>query len=145
MAARLTSDSNLQAARAVSFFLINIKIKGTIMKTKEITINGKTFKIAFTVKTMMSYEKITGKSFFEAKLSNLEERLPLIISAILTVEDNPDITAEELMNIDNVNGLQDIISAFAAVMELSALFFDQPVIDNEAKDEEPEDSEKPKN
>jgi hypothetical protein len=144
MAARLSSDSNLQAARAVSSFTINDLKKGT-MKTKEISINGKTFKIAFVVKTMMSYEKITGKSFFEAKFSNLEERLPLIIAAILTVDDNPEITAEELMNIDNMNGLQDIISAFGAVMELSAQFFEQPAIGNEAEDVASDHAETEKN
>jgi hypothetical protein len=115
------------------------------MKTKEISINGKTFKIAFVVKTMMSYEKITGKSFFEAKFSNLEERLPLIIAAILTVDDNPEITAEELMNIDNMNGLKDIISAFGAVMELSAQFFEQPAIGNEAEDVASDHAETEKN
>ena len=118
------------------------------MKTKEITINGKTYKIAFTVKTMMSYEKITGNSFFGVKFADLAERLPLIIAAILTVDDNPDISIDELMNIDNMSGLQDIISAFAAVMELSAQFFDQPAIGQEAEDvasDHAEDGEKPKN
>ena len=104
------------------------------MKTKEITINGKTYKIAFTVKTMMSYEKITGNSFFNAKFSDLAERLPLIIAAILTVDDNPDISMDELMNIDNIHGLQDILSAFATVMELSEQFFDLPAIGKEAED-----------
>ena len=115
------------------------------MNTKEITINGKTYKIAFTVKTMMSYEKLTGNSFFKAKLSDLSERLPLIIAAILTVDDNPEISMDELMNIDNIHGLQDIISAFAAVMELSEQFFDLPTIGKEAEDVQSDRAETEKN
>ena len=115
------------------------------MNAKEITINGKTYKIAFTVKTMMSYEKITGNSFFNAKFSNLSERLPLIIAAILTVDDNPEISMDELMNIDNIHGLQDIISAFAAVMELSEQFFDLPTIGKEAEDVPSDHAETGKN
>lgn len=115
------------------------------MNTKEITINGKTYKIAFTVKTMMSYEKITGNSFFTTKFSDLSERLPLIIAAILTVDDNPEISMDELMNIDNIHGLQDIISAFAAVIELSEQFFDLPTIGKEAEDVQSDRAETEKN
>lgn len=115
------------------------------MNTKEITINGKKYKIAFTVKTMMSYEKLTGNSFFYAKFSDLSERLPLIIAAILTVDDNPEISMDELMNIDNIHGLQDIISAFAAVIELSEQFFDLPAIGKEAEDVQSDRAETEKN
>lgn len=115
------------------------------MKTEEITINGKTYKIAFTVKTMMSYEKLTGNSFFNAKFSGLSEQLPLIIASILTVDDNPEISMDELMNIDNIHGLQDIISAFAAVMELSEQFFDLPTIGKEAEDVQSDRAETGKN
>ena len=35
------------------------------MKTKEITINGQTYPITFTIKTLMGYEDITKKKFFQ--------------------------------------------------------------------------------
>jgi hypothetical protein len=52
---------------------------------------------------------------------------------------------DELMNIDNIHGLQDIISAFAAVMELSEQFFDLPTIGKEAEDVPSDHAETVKN
>jgi len=117
------------------------------MQKKEITIGGKQYPIAFTLKTMMNYEEITEQSFFSASFDNFKERIALIISAIFAADAQADITVEQMANADTWEAAQDIVKAYVAVMELSAIFFKLP--DVEPKDEpapaDAEDDENPKN
>ena len=107
------------------------------MQQKEITIGDKQYPIVFTLKTMMNFEEITGKSFFGESFDGFKERIALIISAVFAADENADITIEQLTNADTWQTAQDIIKAYVAVMELSAKFFNIPEV--EPKDEKPAD------
>ena len=117
------------------------------MQQKEITIGGKQYPIVFTLKTMMNFEEIIGKSFFGETFDTFKSRIVLIISAVFAADENADLTIEKLANADTWQAAQDIVKAYVAVMELSAKFFKLPEV--EPKDEpapaEAADDEKPKN
>ena len=117
------------------------------MQQKEITIGGKQYPIVFTLKTMMNFEEITGKSFFNENFETMKSRIALIISAIIAADADTDITVEQLANAETWEAAQEIINAYVAVMELSAKFFNIPEV--EPKDEKPadetEDEEQQKN
>lgn len=107
------------------------------MQQKEITIGGKQYPVVFTLKTMMNFEEITGKSFFGESFDTFKSRIALIISAVVAADENAGITIEQLTNADTWQAAQDIIKAYVAVMELSAKFFNIPEV--EPKDEKPAD------
>jgi hypothetical protein len=117
------------------------------MTQKKITMAGKTYPVVFTLKTMMNFEEITGKSFFNENFETMKSRIALIISAIIAADADSDITVEQLANVETWEAAQEIINAYVAVMELSAKFFKLPEV--EPKDEpepaEAADDEKPKN
>ena len=117
------------------------------MTQKKIKMAGKTYPVVFTLKTMMNFEEITGKSFFGENFETMKSRIALIISAIIAADPNTDITVEQLTNADTWDVTQEIINAYVTVMELSAKFFKLPEV--EPKDEpapaEAADEEKPKN
>ena len=107
------------------------------MQQKEITIGGKQYPVVFTLKTMMNFEEITGKSFFGESFDTFKSRIALIISAVVAADENAGITIEQLTNADTWQAAQDIVKAYVAVMELSAKFFNIPEV--EPKDEKPAD------
>jgi hypothetical protein len=107
------------------------------MQQKEITIGGKQYPVVFTLKTMMNFEEITGKSFFGESFDGFKERIVLIISAVLAADEKADITVEQMTSAETWQQAQDIIKAYVAVMELSAKFFNIPEV--EPKDEKPAD------
>ena len=109
------------------------------MQQKEITIGGKQYPVVFTLKTMMNFEEITGKSFFGESFDTFKSRIALIISAVVAADENAGITIEQLTNADTWQAAQDIVKAYVAVMELSAKFFNIPEVESEPKDEKPAD------
>ena len=115
------------------------------MQQKEITIGGKQYPIVFTLKTMMNYEEITGQSFFSASFDNFKERIALIISAIFAADEKTDITVEQLANAESWEVAQDIVKAYVAVMELSAIFFKLPAVEPKDEPTPAEDEEQQKN
>lgn len=115
------------------------------MQQKEITIGGKQYPIVFTLKTMMNYEEITGQSFFSTSFDNFKERIALIISAIFAADEKTDITVEQLANAESWEAAQDIVKAYVAVMELSAIFFKLPAVELKDEPTPAEDEEQPKN
>lgn len=115
------------------------------MQQKEITIGGKQYPIVFTLKTMMNYEEITGQSIFSASFDNFKERIALIISAIFAADEKTDITVEQLANAESWEAAQDIVKAYVAVMELSAIFFKLPAVEPKDEPAPAEDEEQQKN
>ena len=102
------------------------------MVTKDITLNGKTYPVVFTMKTIMGFEDIIGHSFFNEKtFSTFKVRIALIIAAIVAADDKVEITFEELGAIDTLEGMNDIVKAFNTVMELSAAFFHLPAVEQQ--------------
>lgn len=114
---------------------------------KEITINGKNYPIVFNMKTMMNFEEISGKSFFGEEFAHLKERIALIIAAVLAANENTTLTAEEMIEAQDLKALQEILAAYQIVMELAGEFFKVPDIEkqNNPEKEDENGDEKPKN
>ena len=117
------------------------------MTQKEITINGKTYPVVFTMDTMMNFEEIADKSFFETDLKRLKDRLAIIMAAVITADDKTTLTVEELRGNGDLEAVQQIIAAFNIVMEASTEFFKIPAVEskNEKPAEEQTDEDKAKN
>ena len=117
------------------------------MTKKEITINGKTYPIAFTMDTMINFEEIADKPFFGNDLKRLKDRMAIIMAAVITADEKTKLTVEELRGNGDFDAVQQIIAAFNVVMEASIEFFKIPAV--EPKDEKPageqNDEEKAKN
>ena len=47
------------------------------MTQKKIKMAGKTYPVVFTLKTMMNFEEITGKSFFNENFETMKSRIAL--------------------------------------------------------------------
>ena len=117
------------------------------MITKEITIAGKTYPIDFTMKTIMKFEEIVDKSFFDCNFSKTSDRMALIYAAVATANEKHDLTIEKMAGDMGLQAVRDVIAAFGIVMNLANEFFELPkVTQEEDKDDEPkEGEEKPKN
>lgn len=111
------------------------------MIQKEIKLNGKTYPVVFNMKAIIGFEDIIGHSFFEeTTFSTFKARIALIIAAIIAANDKVEITFDELVNIDTVEGMNDIVKAFNTVMSQSADFFHLPAV--EEKEEKKGKNEK---
>ena len=115
------------------------------MTQKEITINGKTFPVVFTVKTMMGFERITGKRFFGESFEYIGEKAALVVAAAVAADDNSALTMDEIMNSDKVQTLNDIGNAFTTVNELANEFFDIPKVEPQPEPAEESEGDNQKN
>ena len=117
------------------------------MITKEITIAGKTYPIDFTMKTIMKFEEIVDKSFFDCNFSKASDRMALIYAAVETANEKHDLTIEKMTGSMDFHAVKDIIAAFGIVMNLANEFFELPKVtqDEDKADEPKDDDEKPKN
>ena len=122
------------------------------MTQKEITIQGKTYPIDFTMKTIMKFEEIADKSFFGTPekpedFHKTTDRMALIYAAVETADEKHDLTIEKMTGSMDFHAVKDIIAAFGIVMNLANEFFEFPqVMQEEDKADEPkEGEEKPKN
>lgn len=105
------------------------------MTTKEITIQGKTYPVIFTMKTIINFEAITDKTFFGDKLDKLTDRIALIIAAVLAANNKAKLEFEDLTDLD-WDGIQELHRAFAVIMDMSYDFFKIPRIMEKAQKEE---------
>lgn len=117
------------------------------MTQKEVTINGKTYPVVFTMKTITGFEEIVNHSFFDDKFTKMVSRMAIVIAAIFAADEKADITADSMLNADNWQTAQDIIAAYTTVMKMAGEFFKVP--ETEKKDDKPaeetEETDKPKN
>ena len=117
------------------------------MTQKVITINNQQFPVVFTMDTLMNFEEIVNKSFFESDFKTFKDRMALVIAAVITADEKTTLTIEMLKGNGDFAAMQQIITAFNVVMELSGEFFKIPAV--EPKDEKPaeetEGDDKPKN
>lgn len=113
------------------------------MKTKEITINGQTYPITFTIKTLMGYEDITKKKFFrkDNKLESLSDKVALVYASIIAADDKAQITIDEMMNADKMEILNDIINAFNELDAMASEFFRVPAVEPQPEKTEGEDED----
>ena len=119
------------------------------MKQKEITIGGQQYPVAFTLKTIDGFERITSTPFSAANLDLTHNRMALIIAAALTADENTKLTAEAITGDGDLKALKDITTATTTIMELVTEFFEigpLDVTDAPATTEDnTEGDEKPKN
>ena len=117
------------------------------MTKKEITINGKTYPVIFTLKTLSNFEEIVNKSFFEANLNTTNSRIAMVVAAALAADKDSKLTVEECIGNNDWEAYKQIGEAYAIVMKLAESFF--PIPEVEPKDEKPADEQtdddKPKN
>lgn len=106
------------------------------MITKEITINGKTYPVAFDMKTILGYEQISGKSFFGEDFSKMSERLALIAAAVISAGGKEKLSIEDMMNADTVELVQEIIAAYNIVMGMVIKFFKVPGVEPKPNEKE---------
>lgn len=94
-------------------------------KKREVVLNGKTVAVTFNMNTLLSYEEITGKSFFGEDFNLTKEQLALIYAAAVAADSETTLTVDDLLNSDDWDGVK---AAFETVMELASEFFHLPTI-----------------
>ena len=112
------------------------------MPQKEITLLGVTYPVVFNMQSMLNYEQITGKSFFNEKFELLADRMAVVIAAIIAANPDADIKVESLVKANNLQTVQEIITAYAVVMELMGDFFKKPDVEPDDKPASEESSQK---
>ena len=121
------------------------------MKQKEITIGGQQYPVAFTLKTIDGFERITSTPFTTANLDLTHNRMALIAAAALTADENTTLTAEAIIGDGDLKALKQITDATTTIMELVTEFFEVGALDvsdapaTTEGDNTEGDDEKPKN
>lgn len=119
------------------------------MKQKEITIGGQQYPVAFTLKTIDGFERITSTPFSTANLDLTHNRMALIVAAALTADENTKLTAEAIIGDGDLNALKQITAATTTIMELVTEFFEIGPLDasdaTATTEDNTEGDEKPKN
>lgn len=115
------------------------------MTQKKITINGKEYPVVFTMDTLMNFETIVGKSFFETDFKTLKDRMALVCAAVITANENTDLTIEVLKGNNDLKAIQQIIEAYNIVTVVMGEFFKVPEVVKAEEAAEHTDDEKAKN
>lgn len=95
-------------------------------RKKEIVLNGKTLPVTFNMNTLLSYEEITGKSFFGENFDRTKEQLALIYAAVYAADKETELTLDDLLNSED---WEEVATAFATVMALAGEFFHLPMVE----------------
>ena len=108
------------------------------MTKKEITINGKTYPVVFNMKTILGFEEISGKSFFNEDFSMLRERIALVTAAVISADSNAELSIDNLIEADTLKQVQEILAAYTVVTEMATDFFKTPEVEPQPKEKEGE-------
>ena len=112
-------------------------------ETKEITLRGKKYSVAFTMAPVLSYEEIADRSFFNEQFQRIRERMMLIFAAIYAANPKADITMDDIMGTDDWGEFNE---AFNVVMKMATDFFKVPKVTEELEPEPTDEKdEKAKN
>lgn len=115
---------------------------GTMNETKEITINGIKYPVAFNMKTIISYEEIADKSYFDSNFGKTTERIALIVAAVLTADEKSKIKVEDVMGNSDLDAVKQISEAFLIILNMSTEFFGIPSVVAEEQPELTEEERK---
>lgn len=107
------------------------------MKQEKVIINGKEYPVVFNLQTILNYEELSGRSFFDDPLKRLQSQISLVFSAIIAADENTSVKAEDFLKADSGKAVTDIINAFTVVMTMAGDFFKTPAV--AAKDTEQEE------
>lgn len=106
------------------------------MTEKKIIINGQEYPIVFTMDTLMNFEQIVGRSFFESDFKTIKDRMALIIAAVITANEKTTLTIEAIKGENNLESVKQIIEAYAVVAELMGEFFKVPEMVKKSEEKE---------
>ena len=106
------------------------------MTQKEITINGKTYPVVFTMKTLIGFEDVYGSTFFGKDFRNLGQKTVLVYAAVVAADEQTDLKLDELMNADNAKTVEEVVDAFKVVDEMAGEFFKTPKVEPQPKGDE---------
>lgn len=115
------------------------------MKQKEVTINGKTYPVIFTMKTITGFEEILKHSFFADDFSLMASRIAIVVAAIVAADINADISTEDIMNADKFEAVNEVLEAYTTVMEMAGEFFKVPDTEKKNEEEKAKKTDKEKN
>ena len=95
------------------------------------------YPVVFNLQTILNYEELSGRSFFDDPLKRLQSQISLVFSAIIAADENTSVKAEDFLKADSGKAVTDIINAFTVVMTMAGDFFKTPAV--AAKDTEQEE------
>lgn len=110
------------------------------MKQTVININGVDYPVVFDLLALSNFEEITDKGFFEANLNKINNRMAIVMAAVLSADKDTKLTIEEIRGKESFDDYKQIVEAYNVVMTLANDFFKIPKVE-EGKDPKPEEHE----
>jgi len=100
---------------------------------REIQIGTRTLPVAFNMTTLLAYEDISGRPFFNENFERTKERLAIIFAAVYAADKDTTFAVEDLMTCSD---WQQISTAFETVTQLATEFFTVPKVVADAEQQE---------
>jgi hypothetical protein len=110
------------------------------MKQNIVTFNGVDYPAVFDLLALSNFEEITDKGFFEANLNKINNRMAIVMAAVLSADKDTKLTIEEMRGKESFDDYKQIVDAYNVVMILANDFFKIPEVEK-SKDPKPEEQE----
>ena len=86
------------------------------MKTREITILGKTLKVRFSLLSQIMFEQLSGKSFSELDTNSSKDGMVLYLAVLSSSNEGEMLTADELLKQCSLEDIRQIDQAVLSSM-----------------------------
>ena len=86
------------------------------MKTREITILGKTLKVRFSLLSQIMFEQLSGKSISELDTNSSKDRMVLYLAVLSSSNEGEMLTADELLKQCSLEDIRQIDQAVLSSM-----------------------------
>ena len=86
------------------------------MKTREITILGKTLKVRFSLLSQIMFEQLSGKSFSALDTNSSKDRMVLYLAVLSSSNEGEMLTADELLKQCSLEDIRQIDQAVLSSM-----------------------------
>ena len=86
------------------------------MKTREITILGKTLKVRFSLLSQIMFEQLSGKGFAELDTNSSKDRMVLYLAVLSSSNEGEMLTADELLKQCSLEDIRQIDQAVLSSM-----------------------------
>ena len=100
------------------------------MKTREITILGKTLKVRFSLLSQIMFEQLSGKSFSELDTNSSKDRMVLYLAVLSSSNEGEMLTADELLkqcSLEDIRQIdQAVLSSMTEWSTIPAVIADKP-------------------
>ena len=110
------------------------------MKQNIVTFNGVNYPVVFDLLALSNFEEITDKGFFEANMNKINNRMAIVMAAVLSADKDTKLTIEEMRGKESFDDYKQIVEAYNVVMTLANDFFKIPEVEK-SKDPKPEEQE----